>query len=71
LKFYCAGPAKGANDGEALLGPAAYHQRVSGVLQLLWEIGRIERRGNGGPADPFRYYPAKKRPNPTGGSDQA
>ena len=47
---------------EALLGPAGYHQRVGNLLRLLSEAGRIERRGQGGPGDPFKYYPPEKGP---------
>jgi hypothetical protein len=50
---------------EALYGVKGYHQRVSGTLRLLSDLGRIERRGSGGPGDPFRYFVAQNRPAPT------
>jgi hypothetical protein len=49
---------------EALFGPAGYHQRVGNTLRLLCIVGRIERRGSGGPGDPFKYYPGRMEPPP-------
>jgi hypothetical protein len=41
---------------EGLYGFEGYHQRVSNTLRLLCAVGRIERRGGGGPGEPYRYY---------------
>ena len=38
-------------------GPDGYGERVRGVCRTLVELGRIERRGSGGPGVPFTYYP--------------
>ena len=46
---------------EILFGPDGYHQRVASMCLALWEHGRVERRGNGGPGDPFTYYPGVER----------
>jgi hypothetical protein len=40
----------------AVHGPEAYQQQVNQDLDLLVRQGAIERRGEGGAADPFRYY---------------
>lgn len=42
----------------AIFGPAGYQQRVNGDCNLLMNRGRVERRGEGGPSDPYRYFPA-------------
>ena len=42
--------------GRAIHGNAAYQQQVNQDLRLLVVRGRVERRGDGGPIDPFRYY---------------
>lgn len=46
-----------AELADAIFGKAGYQQRVNQDCQLLANSGRIERRGLGGPTDPFRYYP--------------
>ncbi len=40
-----------------LYGASGYHQRVAAECRALVHIGRIERRGDGGPGDPYRYFP--------------
>ncbi len=39
-------------------GPQAYQQHVNQDCRMLADARKIERRGAGGPADPFRYFPA-------------
>ena len=41
---------------EILFGPEAYQQRVNGNCRLLIRRRLVERRGEGGPSDPYRYY---------------
>lgn len=41
-----------------LFGTKWSQQRVNQDCSLLVSQGRIERRGRGGWAEPFRYYPA-------------
>jgi len=43
-----------------LFGVDGYHQRVATACQRLWELGRTERRGKGGPGDPFTYFPVRR-----------
>ena len=40
----------------AVFGVDGYHQRVSNTCRLLADVGRVERRGTGGPANPYTYY---------------
>jgi hypothetical protein len=40
-----------------LFGPHSYGGRVSAECRMLAHVGRIERRGSGGPGDPYRYFP--------------
>jgi hypothetical protein len=42
---------------EAIHGSGAYQQQVNQDCQLLVQRNKVERRGDGGPNDPFRYYP--------------
>jgi hypothetical protein len=42
----------------AIYGSGAEQQSVNSDCRLLAGRGKVERRGEGGPADPFRYYPA-------------
>ena len=45
-----------------------YKQSVNGVCRRLVEAGHLERRGKGGPGDPFTYYLPSARtgdPHPT------
>jgi len=39
-------------------GDQSYQQHVNQDCRMLADARRVERRGAGGPADPFRYYPA-------------
>jgi hypothetical protein len=41
-----------------------YSQRINTECRALAHLGRIERRGSGGPGDPYRYYPIQKGPAP-------
>ncbi|HTV37383.1 MAG TPA: hypothetical protein VMF12_13205 [Xanthobacteraceae bacterium] len=43
---------------ERLFGIDGHHARVSAECRLLVHFKRAERRGSGGPADPYRYFPA-------------
>ncbi len=43
----------------AIFGDAGYGQRVSGLCMALSSNGRVERRGIGGPTEPFTYYPTR------------
>jgi hypothetical protein len=43
----------------AIHGASAYQQLVNQDLSALAYANRVERRGQGGPADPFRYYPSR------------
>jgi len=45
----------------ALSGVDGYGERVRAACQELYSSGRFGRIGNGGPGDPFRYYPADVR----------
>jgi hypothetical protein len=44
---------------QRLFGLNGYHSRVSAECRALVHVGRIERRGAGGPGDPFTYHPAR------------
>ena len=41
---------------EAIFGAAGYQQRVNQDCRLLVGQGKIERRGSGGPSDPYCYF---------------
>ena len=56
---------------EGLYGFEGYHQRVSNTLRLLCAVGRIERRGSGGPGEPFRYYALQEGAPGAAGGDGA
>jgi hypothetical protein len=43
-----------------LFGVRGYRQLVATTLRVLCAAERVERRGHGGPGEPFRYYPADK-----------
>jgi hypothetical protein len=45
-----------------LFGHDGYHSRVSAECRALVHVRRVERRGGGGPGDPFTYYPIHNRP---------
>ncbi len=52
------GPGRTASQlAEAIFAENAYQQRVNQDCNLLVDRGRAERRGLGGPGDPYRYYP--------------
>jgi predicted transcriptional regulator len=42
---------------QAIHGDKAYQQRVNQDCNMLVNAGKVERRGGGGPGDPFRYWP--------------
>ncbi len=42
---------------KVLFGPGSYQQRVNGDCRLLISRNLVERKGLGGPSDPFRYHP--------------
>ncbi len=42
---------------QRLFGHDGYHSRVSAEIRALVHVGRVERRGGGGPGDPFTYHP--------------
>ncbi|MGY4601256.1 hypothetical protein ACVWXL_009002 [Bradyrhizobium sp. GM22.5] len=46
-----------ADLARAIHGPSAYPQLVNAECRSLAKQGKVERRGDGGAADPFRYYP--------------
>ncbi len=46
---------------QRLFGHDGYHSRVSAEIRALVHVGRIERRGAGGPGHPFTYHPAAER----------
>ena len=43
----------------AIFGQEGYQQRVNGDCNLLVNRKQVERRGVGGPADPYRYHPVQ------------
>lgn len=45
-----------AQLAEAVYGNDGYQQQVNSECRFLLQQRRIERRGDGGPADPFRYH---------------
>lgn len=45
-----------AEIASILFGADGYQQRVNSDCRWLVGQGRIRRQGDGGPADPFRYY---------------
>jgi len=55
---------KGPNRTEielarAIHGDYAYQQQVNQDIRML-DRGEVERRGSGGPNDPYRYHPRRK-----------
>ena len=42
---------------QKLFGDDGYHARVGAECRLLAYLQRVERRGAGGVADPYRYFP--------------
>jgi hypothetical protein len=59
LKFLIdKGPGRSeAELASAIHGETGYQQQVNQDCAALVSAGVVERRGNGGPADPFRYWP--------------
>lgn len=56
-----AGPGRTAVGlAQAVHGPAGYQQRVNPECEMLVTAGKAERRGSGGPADPYRHHPRLK-----------
>jgi hypothetical protein len=57
---------KGPGRTKAELARAVYgrdtQQLVNQDCRLLADGGKVERRGEGGPNDPYRYYAAKGTP---------
>lgn len=54
------GPGRTAMElARAIHGERAYQQQVNQDLELLTAQGKVERRGNGVPSNPFRYYPSE------------
>jgi hypothetical protein len=41
----------------AIFGKSGYQQRVNPDCSRLARSGEIERRGTGGPGNPYRYFP--------------
>lgn len=55
-------PGRTATElARVLYGVDGYQERINPVLRALIAAGCIERRGSGGPSDPFRYFPVAKR----------
>jgi predicted transcriptional regulator len=55
------GPGRTERElAEAIHGSASYQQQVNQDCQRLATSGKVERRGHGGTADPYRYYPIRK-----------
>ena len=46
---------------EAIYGAPGYPQRLQQDLLRLVSSGRIERRGEGSPTDPYTYHPIPSR----------
>ena len=42
---------------QAIHGDQAYQQRANQDCNMLLNAGKVERRGDGGAGDPFRYWP--------------
>jgi hypothetical protein len=59
LRYLIAmGPGRTANEfTRAIHAGGAYQQRVNQDCAMLWQAGKVERRGAGGPAEPYRYFP--------------
>lgn len=48
-----------------LHGDDGYHERVGGACRVLAQFGKVKRRGNGGPGDPYTYYPPERTADPS------
>jgi len=52
------GPGRTALElSQAIFGDKGYQQRVNQDCSMLVSAGKVECRGNGGPSDPFVYWP--------------
>ncbi len=50
-------PGRTESDlSRAIFGPDGCQQRVNQECRLLMNAGKVERRGAGGPAEPFTYH---------------
>lgn len=45
---------------EQLYGIDGYHERVGGACRTLVQLGKVGRRGGGGPGNPYTYFPADR-----------
>ena len=53
------GPGRTERElAESIFGKEGYQQRVNSECNMLIIQGQVERRGKGGPSDPYRYHPA-------------
>ncbi|MET4296550.1 hypothetical protein ABIB06_007345 [Bradyrhizobium sp. LB8.2] len=51
------GPGRSEIDlARAIHGDKAYQQQVNSDIRMLVDSGQVERRGDGGVNDPYRYY---------------
>jgi len=51
-------PGRTATEiAKALFGDHGYHQRVNNHCLALTLAKRVERKGTGGPGDPYTYHP--------------
>lgn len=51
------GPGRTAVElAQAIHGKSGYQQQVNQDCEMLAHIGKIERRGNGGQTDAYRYF---------------
>jgi len=58
LEVIRRGPGLTAKEiANRLFGDNGYGERVNGVCRVLAQFGHVERRGKGGPGDPFTYHP--------------
>jgi hypothetical protein len=52
------GPGRTAVQlAQAIHGSSGYQQQINQDCEMLAHLGAIGRRGAGGPADPYRYFP--------------
>jgi len=57
-RIICEKPGLTATQiARVLFGASGYGERVNHICLALARVGRIERRGRGGPGDPFTYFP--------------
>lgn len=50
-----------AQLARAIFGQDGYQQRVNSTCRLMLARGEVERRGKGGPSDPFTYHRPRDR----------